>query len=171
MNTESPDNKFPESPQNARTSEVISEPPYQEESGQVVAHRASAFSGPIPPPEILKGYNEIAPGLAERIVAMAEREADHRHGIDHKALDADISEQNKMFSEARLGQICGLIIGLAAIVAGAYTAISGAQWPGGIIGGGGVIGLVSVFIYGRKQPPNTPVPPTTSGSQEIQHSS
>ena len=168
MNTESPDNSLPESSQNAETSGVRSEDlSYQEENAQLIARRASAFSGPLPPPEILKEYNEVAPGLAERIVAMAEKEAAHRHTIDHKALDADISEQNKMFSEARLGQLCGLIIGLAAITAGAYTAISGAQWPGGIIGGGGVIGLVSVFIYGRKQPANTPEPPTPSDSQKI----
>ena len=122
-----------------------------ETTNKILAQETS-FSGPIPPPAILQGYNQITPGLAERIVSMAEKEASHRHEIEHKELTADISDQNKIFSEARLGQICGLIIGLAAIIAGAYTATNGAQWPGGIIGGGGVIGLVSVFIYGRKQP-------------------
>ena len=122
---------------------------------QILAQGAS-FSGPIPPPAILQEYNRITPGLAERIVSMAEKEALHRHEIEHKALTADISDQNKMFSEARLGQICGFIIGLAAIIAGVYTATNGAQWPGGIIGGGGIIGLVSVFIYGRKQPHKPP---------------
>ena len=87
--------------------------------------------------------------MAERIVPMAETEAIHRREMEHKALDADIADQNKRFKEARIGQVCALIIGVAAILAGAYAATNGAQWPGGLIGGGGVIGLVSVFIYGR----------------------
>lgn len=130
MSTKRADSSLPESCPNDRKGGARSESPGQEEHAQFVAHRASAFSGPLPPPEILKKYNEAAPGLAERIVAMAEKEADHRRELDRKALEADIAEQNKMFSEARLGQICGLIIGLAAISAGAYTAINGAQWPG-----------------------------------------
>lgn len=38
----------------------------------------SEFSGPIPPPSIIKGYEDILPGTAERIVAMAENQAKHR---------------------------------------------------------------------------------------------
>jgi len=33
-------------------------------------------------------------------MSMTEKEALHRHEIEHKALTADISDQNKMFSEA-----------------------------------------------------------------------
>ena len=39
------------------------------------------FSGPIPPPQVLKQYEEIIPGAGERILAMAEKEQDHRHGL------------------------------------------------------------------------------------------
>lgn len=34
----------------------------------------SAFKGPLPPPEILRGYEDIKDGLADRIVSMAEKE-------------------------------------------------------------------------------------------------
>ena len=36
---------------------------------QVVAEviRSKQFSGPIPPPEIIKGYEEVLPGAADRI--------------------------------------------------------------------------------------------------------
>ena len=40
--------------------------------------RGSSFSGPIPPPNIIKGYEEILPGSADRIIAMAENQSKHR---------------------------------------------------------------------------------------------
>jgi uncharacterized membrane protein len=42
------------------------------------------YSGPIPPPEFLAKYNEIHPGLAERIITMAESESLHRRNIENK---------------------------------------------------------------------------------------
>ena len=35
----------------------------------------TAFIGPIPPPELLAEYERTLPGLADRLVAIAEREA------------------------------------------------------------------------------------------------
>lgn len=40
----------------------------------------TAFLGPIPPPELLAQYERTLPGLADRLVAIAERESDHRRG-------------------------------------------------------------------------------------------
>jgi uncharacterized membrane protein len=37
-----------------------------------------AFSGPLPPPSVLKGYEEVVRGSAERILVMAEKQQDHR---------------------------------------------------------------------------------------------
>ena len=35
------------------------------------------FIGPIPPPDILQGYDKVLPGLADRIAGMAEAEDNH----------------------------------------------------------------------------------------------
>nr|DAR22085.1 MAG TPA: putative membrane protein [Caudoviricetes sp.] len=40
------------------------------------------FSGPIPPPEILSGYEQIHPGFADRIISMAEKQSAHRQGLE-----------------------------------------------------------------------------------------
>ena len=106
---------------------------------QIVAEH---FTGPLPPPQALAQYNEIIPGLAERIVAMAEEEAKHRRSIEHKVVD-------NTFQEGKRGQHYGLAIGIVAILAGAVVAIAGHPTAGSIIGGGGVVGLVSVFVVGR----------------------
>ncbi len=47
------------------------------------------FAGPLPPPAILKGYNEALPSLANRIVTVAEEEPKHRRGIERDCLNRD----------------------------------------------------------------------------------
>lgn len=101
-----------------------------------------SFQGPLPPPDALAGYERIQSGLAERIVRMAEEEQRQRH-----QLESEITKRS--FDEARRGQNLGFAIGTVAIIAGALTAAGGASIPGSIIGGGGVIGLVAVFVLGR----------------------
>ena len=44
---------------------------------RILIHQSS-FSGPIPPPDILKGYNDVVKDGAERIIAMAEKQSNHR---------------------------------------------------------------------------------------------
>lgn len=107
------------------------------------------YSGPIPPATELERYERVHPGLADRIVQMAEREQAHRHSFDAETMRRD-------FDEGRLGQIFALLIGLTAILVGGVCALNGANWTGSIIGGGGVIGLVSVFVYGRRHAQSLP---------------
>ena len=40
------------------------------------------FQGPIPPPQVLRDQEEALPGAAERIFAMAERQAAHRQHFE-----------------------------------------------------------------------------------------
>jgi uncharacterized membrane protein len=40
--------------------------------------RAQTFSGPLPPPDLLDAYERTMPGLADRIVKMAEKEQSER---------------------------------------------------------------------------------------------
>jgi len=56
-------------------------------------------------------YNEACPGCAERILAMAERQAAHRQGIEKAVIDSNIKSE-------RRGQILGFLIALAAIGSG-----------------------------------------------------
>lgn len=112
---------------------------------------ASAFSGPLPPPGLLSNYEAACPGSAERIMRWAEQEAEHRRAAELAIINAQIEESRREFSEARCGQICALVITLAALGTGAYTAITGHEWAGGIIGVGGVGGIVTTFILGKRK--------------------
>lgn len=49
----------------------------------------SEFSGPIPPPNMIKGYEAILPGAADRIITMAEKQSSHRQEMERKIISAD----------------------------------------------------------------------------------
>ena len=105
--------------------------------------------GPIPSPEILKEYDHLMPGLADRIVAMAEEEAKHRRAVEVQLLAAQIKDASRYRFVEIAGQVCGLAIGLAAIGCATYAGVHGAQITGTFIGTTGVTGLVTAFIMGR----------------------
>ena len=101
-------------------------------------------SGPLPSPEDLARYNEVIPNGAERIMIMAEKQQDHRFVLEKTAVTEQLKESSR-------GQIFGLIIGLVAILSGATCALFGSELAGSLIGGGGIAGLVSVFVLGRSK--------------------
>jgi uncharacterized membrane protein len=91
----------------------------------------SQFSGPMPPPSLLGHYEDICPGSADRMLRMAEQEAEHRRKTEEKIVQAQIDYSNKQFSEARFGQLCAFSITIAALIAGVYTAVNGHEIAGG----------------------------------------
>lgn len=99
--------------------------------------------GPLPDSESLVEYNSVIPNGADRIMNMAEKQQQHRISIESKVIK---SQSIQSF----LGQIFGLIIGLVGIISGTYLASIGATTVGGIIAGGTVVSLVSVFVIGKK---------------------
>lgn len=51
------------------------EEPVDQHINQVIAKIQSEYSGPIPPPNIIKGYEQVLPGSADRILKMAEKQS------------------------------------------------------------------------------------------------
>lgn len=99
----------------------------------------SHFSGPIPDPEQLKAYNEVAPGMADRILQMTEEEQKHRFMI----------ERCKIRAIAR-GQYTAFVIVILLIAAGVACALSDHHVIAGTIFTTTIIGTASVFLLGRK---------------------
>lgn len=100
---------------------------------------AAAFQGPIPPPSILRGYDEIIPDGAERIMTMAEDEQDHRHDLEKR--------QVGLFER---GQWFAFILGLVTIGCGTYLLATGHDVTGFgtlLIGLGSI---VSSLLFGNQ---------------------
>jgi len=100
--------------------------------------------GPVPPAASLAQYDEVVPGAAERIIAMAEQEAVHRQLMEKKVIESDILNSRK-------GLNYGIIIGLTAVIGGCACVMTGHDVSGSIIGGTGLTGLVGVFVYGSRE--------------------
>jgi len=107
------------------------------------------ISGPIPSPEVLRQYDALSPGMADRLVRIAEQEADHRRKMETEVIALQHSDQRAYRRSEFAGQIFGLSIGLAAIVGAVIMAVHGAQVAASFLGTGGVTGLVTAFILGR----------------------
>ena len=103
--------------------------------GQVQVQSAM-FKGPLPPPALLREYNEIVPGAAQTLIERAEKEADHRHKQEDMALKSNISAQARhqdivevqskaVFKSDLIGQCLGFIVCAACTSGAFYLALNG----------------------------------------------
>jgi len=111
----------------------------------------ASFSGPLPPPALLQGYEAIKTGFADRIVKMAESESDHRRKQEEKALNSDIKASDKEFLERRIGQFLAFAIVIIMASLGFYLAITGRELAGSIFGGPAIVSIVGAFLYRKKE--------------------
>jgi uncharacterized membrane protein len=95
------------------------------------------FSGPIPPPDTLKGYREIDPGYPERLMKMAEA---------HSA--ADVYQKYKESFTVTLGQVFSFALGLTGFGLSALFALNGLE-AGAIAAAIGGIAPIIVAAMGN----------------------
>ncbi|MGU8529937.1 DUF2335 domain-containing protein [Clostridium perfringens] len=103
----------------------------------------ASFSGPLPHPGILKGYDKVCPGAADRIIKMAEDQMHHRQSM----------EKNFLHSNSRnslLGIVFAFILGVVVISGGIYCVAIGRQVSGLLFGGAGLSTVVIAFIRGTR---------------------
>lgn len=88
-----------------------------------------SFSGPMPPPALFREYDQILPGAAERIMAMAEKEQQHRHVVVGKVAEKIAEGENQYRRAGARGahSIIGMLVlgGLVLLGLGRYIAGSG----------------------------------------------
>jgi len=104
---------------------------------------SQSFSGPLPSPDILRQFNDVVPGAAERIIKMAEEQSAHRKELEKSVINSDITR-------SKWGQILGFIIAISGLAVSAIVGVYGNAYAGGIIGVGTLASLVGVFMYGSK---------------------
>lgn len=109
-----------------------------------VSHQS--FSGPIPPPALLEGYESILPGAAERILVLAESEAAHRRELEKQELLANIAFAKSEQRQVLVGQFCALTISILFIVGGVFLVYSGKPVPGSFLSLAGLAPIVYAFL-------------------------
>ena len=104
---------------------------------------ASHFQGPLPPPETLSQYNQVVHDGAERIFRGFETQMAHRIQLE------DFAVKNQIRQSGR-GQIFGFLIALFSLGLSTVLAFNGFEILASTIGGSTVLGLVTVFVIGKK---------------------
>jgi uncharacterized membrane protein len=100
-------------------------------------------SGPLPPPEMLNEYNHIVPDGANRIMLMAEKQIDHRMALEKKTVESQLWQSGA-------GQWIGFIITIIVLFMGFYLTILGHSGVGITMITTTLLGLVSIFVLGKK---------------------
>jgi uncharacterized membrane protein len=102
----------------------------------------SSFQGPIPPPDILRQYDEVLPGTAERIIRLAEQQVAHRHKQEDRIVLSQVRT-------ARNSQWMAFVLTIVLVVVGTFLAIKNHDTVAGIIFGTTIAALASVFAIGN----------------------
>jgi uncharacterized membrane protein len=126
----------------SKSGQVVSAVQQLLKSGTVQMSRTEFRSGPIPAAEDLIRYNDAAPNAADRILAMAEKQQEHRIRLETNT----IGSQQK---QSARGQIIGGLLAALLIGAGTWLAGTGHDTVAGVVFGTTVIGLAGLFVAGR----------------------
>jgi uncharacterized membrane protein len=116
-------------------------PPARQVRAAVQTHQQTVSvlrQGPIPSPQELLEYNQLLPGAADRIIAMAEREQSHRLNLEDLATRADIRHRDDVaggqleatrgvFRSDMAGQFLGGLVAVLCVIGAVYTAKLGAH--------------------------------------------
>ena len=105
----------------------------------VLVSRSEIFAGPLPHPDILKGYQEISPDLPGEILNMAKKEQDFRHSYLKK--EAETESRDSL-----LGIIAAFIICMALVIGGIAAILYGAKIGGTVLAGLGIGSVLMTFI-------------------------
>lgn len=97
------------------------------------------YSGPLPPPETLKAYNDTIPGIGERIIIAFEKQRDHRIELETHML-------NKNFETARRGQYMGFFISIVGLTVSGVIAVYSSALAASLIGVASLTSLVKLFL-------------------------
>lgn len=130
-------------PENEQLEPQVLKHEVPEKDSKTLVHQSVFHRGPLPAPETLKKYDEIIPHGAERIMAMAEKQQEHRIEMEKIVISAQVRESNK-------GQYFAFTIGITGLFLGFICIILGQGVYGIIFIGGTLVSLVSIFIVGKK---------------------
>ena len=108
-----------------------------------VSRVQTTFSGPLPPPEDFKKYNEVLPNAADRILSMAENEQKIRSDGQNKMLTND---QRRINGAIGIGASMIAVAGLATWLGYAHIAL-----PLGLAGMVHSLIRLVLFWLGRQQ--------------------
>ncbi len=102
------------------------------------------YSGPLPPPEILKRFDEILPGSAQKIFNQFEMQAAHRRQMEAAVIASGTFSQ-------RVGSISGFVLGIMGVGGGVWLTHEGRNLGGFSTVLVTLASLVSIYVSQRRK--------------------
>ena len=112
-------------------------------AGHVVIHQSQVTTMPVPPAELLLGYEKAFPDGAQRLFTLVENQSNHRQSLEKNA----IAHQARLASR---GQIFAFVLAVIFGGIGLYLGISGQAVLAGTVFTTTIGGLLATFIVGQK---------------------
>jgi len=109
----------------------------------VQVEKTSFFRGPLPSPAILKEYEDILPGSADRIITMTEKQQQHRMSIESAVIQSDIWME-------RLGLGAGFVLAMTLALGGIWLVSEGKEITGLAMLVSQIVLLVGAFFYAKR---------------------
>ncbi|CDH43853.1 hypothetical protein BN874_1370018 [Candidatus Contendobacter odensis Run_B_J11] len=113
----------------------------------LIAHQS--FSGPTPPPDCLRQYDEIVPGAAKDIIEEFKANGAHQRAMDKALLNAASGRDRRTQWMAFSLVILGFIL----IMALAHTSH---DWVAAVVAGSLLGAVVTGFLQGKKSTKDRP---------------
>ncbi|KGF06839.1 hypothetical protein HMPREF1634_07440 [Tissierellia bacterium S7-1-4] len=73
---------------------MTNKPSLQNKKNIIAQQRTEMFSGPLPHPEIIRQYDEICPGTAEKIVDSFVKQTNHRIDMETRVIKSSVFRAN-----------------------------------------------------------------------------
>ena len=103
---------------------------------------AASYRGPLPPASELLRYDEVLPGLAERIISSWESETLHRRSLEQQ--DASVATKLLLRGQLLAASLATLFFG-----GSVYLMSTGRGVAGMAVVIAEIVALVAVFVIGR----------------------
>lgn len=110
--------------------------------GPRVVVARSTFSGPMPPPDLVREYEAILPGAARYFFTALEGQTVHRQAIERKVIDAAIRGE-------KMGMWLGFALAMISILSGTFLIHEDKDPQGLSLIVGTMVSLCAVFVYSR----------------------
>lgn len=96
---------------------------------------SATYKGPLPPPNIMRGYDDICPGAAKMILDEFQANSEHVREMERMTRQKELDMANR-------GQIIATVFGFILFAIVTYSLFAGHVW---IAGAGIITALVSVI--------------------------
>lgn len=126
---------------------------------------AQAFSGPLPPPDVLAAYDRVRPGLAQEMVEQWKAETAHRHRTIDGLRSLDERSMTAYYQGEKRGQWLAFFVFLAVVGIAALGIVLDQPEVGGvaIVTGG------ASAIWAMRRQSDVPVQATDLADPEIKN--